>query len=73
LSANPPLPPELKALQKTKFHGLTKIPRIPISEKSKHFEAATKPQKPLAFFSIAVFGRFSLLSLKKRPKTARLH
>jgi hypothetical protein len=45
---------------------------IPISEKSKHFEAATKPQKPKAVFSIAVFGRFSLLSLTRvAPKQSR--
>jgi hypothetical protein len=41
---------------------------IPISEKSKHFEAATKPQKPLAVFSIAVFGHFLLAFLSKMPK-----
>jgi hypothetical protein len=54
-------------------HGVAEgFPAIPISEKSKHFEAATKPQKLQAVFSIAVFGRFSLLSRKKRPKTALL-
>jgi hypothetical protein len=43
-------------------------PWIPISEKSKHFEAATKPQKPPAVFSIAVFGHFLLAFLAKMPK-----